>query len=105
MNQSSDCRVATARTAYSSLLRRLQGDLSQTEAARVIGVNKSTVCRLVNEHAEHLLAVMALAGLKVVDASEQTISEEDLFILRRLADRGWQSFGPAASIKAVPDAA
>lgn len=104
MDQSSDERLAIARTAYSALLRRLQAEVSQTEAARVIGVNKSTVSRLVNEHAEHLLAVMALAGLKVVDASERTISEEDLFILRRLADRGWQSFGPSASSKAAPDA-
>lgn len=92
MNQSSDRALEIARNTYTSLLQRLRDDTSQTEMARVMGVHKSTVNRLVNEHAENVLAVMALAGMKVVDVDAQLISDQELAALRLLAERGLQTF-------------
>lgn len=88
MSQSSSDPRATARNAHSMLLQRLRTDISQTDAAQLLGVNKSTINRLVNSHAEDLLRLMAVAGLRVVDRSARVIAEEDLEVLRRLARRG-----------------
>lgn len=92
MRESSDRALEIARNTYTSLLQRLRDDTSQTEMARVMGVHKSTVNRLVNEHAENVLAVMALAGMKVVDVDAQLISDQELAALRLLAERGLQTF-------------
>lgn len=92
MRESSDRLLAIARNTYSSLLQRLRDETSQTEMAKAMGVNKSTVSRLVNEHAENVLAVMALAGMKVVDVDDQLISNQELAALRLLAERGLQTF-------------
>lgn len=88
MSQSSSDPRATARNAHTLLLQRLRSDISQTDAARLLGVNKSTINRLVNTHAEDLLGLLAVAGLRVVDRTARVIAEEDLEVLRRLARRG-----------------
>lgn len=87
MSQSSSDPLATARNAQAALLQRLR-DISQTEAARQLGVDKSTINRLVNAHAEALLGLLAVAGLQVVDSRARFISDEDLQALRLLARRG-----------------
>lgn len=93
MSEASNQWRSVARNGHAALLQRLRDEISQTEAAQAIGVNKSTVCRLVNEHAEHLLAVAALAGLRLVDMRAEYLEEDDLQALRRLASRGLQSLG------------
>lgn len=93
MNQSSDPRLEIARNAATTLLQRLRDETSQTEVARQMGVHKSTVNRLVNEHAAGVLSLLALAGLKVVDVGAQLISEPELAALRLLAERGLQTYG------------
>lgn len=93
MSEASTEWRAIARNGHATLLQRLRDEISQTEAAQAIGVNKSTVCRLVNEHAEHLLSVAALAGLQLVDARAEYLDDEDLQALRRLASRGLQTIG------------
>lgn len=87
MSQSSSDPLATARNAQAALLQRLR-EISQTEAARLLGVDKSTVNRLVNGHAEALLGLLAVAGLQVVDSRARFINDEDLQALRRLARHG-----------------
>lgn len=69
------------------MLQRLR-EISQTEAARQLGVDKSTINRLVNAHAEALLGLLAVAGLQVVDSRARFIDDEDLQALRRLASHG-----------------
>lgn len=91
MSSSSDDVRATASDAKSCLLQRLRDDVNQTEAARLLGTNKHKVNRLVNLHAEGLFALMAIAGLRVVDANASFIPEEDLEALRTLAGRGLQT--------------
>lgn len=91
MSQSSSDPRATARNAHTLLLQRLRTDVNQTEAAKQLGVNKSTINRLINAHAEDLLGLLAVAGLQVVDRTVRVISEEDLEALRRLARRGLDS--------------
>jgi transcriptional regulator with XRE-family HTH domain len=87
MSQSSSDPLATARNAQAALLQRLR-EISQTEAARQLGVDKSTINRLVNAHAEALLGLLAVAGLQVVDSRARFIDDEDLQALRRLASHG-----------------
>ncbi|MDX9843608.1 MAG: helix-turn-helix transcriptional regulator [Aquabacterium sp.] len=87
MGQSSSDPLATARNAQAALLQRLR-EISQTEAARQLGVDKSTINRLVNAHAEALLGLLAVAGLQVVDSRARFIDDEDLQALRRLASHG-----------------
>lgn len=91
MSQSSSDPRATARNAHTLLLQRLRTDVNQTDAAKLLGVNKSTINRLINTHAEDLLGLLAVAGLQVVDRAVRVISEEDLEALRRLARRGLDS--------------
>lgn len=74
-------------------MQRLRDETSQTEVAKAMGVHKSTINRLVNEHAQNLFALMAMAGLKAVDIKSEFLTEEELNSLRCLADRGLQTFG------------
>lgn len=90
MSSSSDDVRATASDAMSCLLQRLRDDVNQTEAAKLLGTNKHRINRLVNLHAEGLFSLMAVAGLRVVDANASFIPEEDLEALRHLARRGLQ---------------
>ncbi len=74
-------------------MQRFRDDTCQTEVAKAIGMHKSTLNRLVNNHAPALFAAMANVGLKVVDIKSEFLSEEDLNALRCLAGRGLQTIG------------
>lgn len=97
MSQSSSEAVATARNTQAALLQRVR-DITQTEAARQLGVDKSTINRLVNAHAEQLLALLVVAGFQVVDARARFIRPEELEALRLLARHGLDNL-------AMPEAA
>lgn len=93
MDKSSGYMPGTSRTPHSWLLQRLRDETNQAQIAKAMGVAKSTVSRLVNSHAEPLLDVMKCAGLRMIDASETTISKEELAALRLLAERGLKAVG------------
>jgi predicted DNA-binding protein (UPF0251 family) len=101
MDESSAFKPATSRNPHGWLLQRLRDDTNQTVVAKGMGVNKSTINRLVNSHAEPLLDVMERAGLRVIDASETTISREELAALRLLAERGLKSVGAPSNASEV----
>lgn len=54
----------------SSTLRRVVQEGSQDAIAAAIGVSSSTVSRLLSEHLDHVAAIAAHAGLKLVSADK-----------------------------------
>lgn len=71
-----------------ALLQRLRDDTTQTEIAQQLNVHKSTVNRLVNEHADGLLAICAFVGFRLTDADALVVSKDEFKALKRFAVRG-----------------
>jgi hypothetical protein len=97
MNESSDRWLETARNMEASVLQRLRDDASQTEVAKALGVHKSTVNRLVNEHGPGLIRALAFLGFQLADANALLVPREDFKALTRFAVRHLEAIAPNES--------
>ena len=79
--------AAIARKAQSVVLRRLQADASQKAVALAMGVNESTVSRLINDHLAKFCLLLAHCGLKVVPIEARCFKPEEVDALVLLAKR------------------
>lgn len=94
MSSSSPRWRETARNLKGALLQRLRDEATQTEIARELGVHKSTVNRLVNEHADHLLAMLAYMGGDIAWGDVVMVPRDELRMLTSFAARGIQTMVP-----------
>lgn len=76
-------RAALARNIETRVMRAAQRDATQEAIGIALGVNKSTVSRLLTDHLPNLAGLMAALGLKVVDADSRCVSRETYEFLTR----------------------
>lgn len=81
-----------ARGMFAQFLQRIASPGSQAEMAKTIGMSEPTFSRFKTEQMETLFEALALAGLKLVPANEQTYSPEQIQALLCLAKTGLENF-------------
>jgi DNA-binding NarL/FixJ family response regulator len=74
-----------ARKIASIVLRRVHSGTTQDAIAASMGVNPSTVSRLLSEHLDKLALVLVHAGLRVVDENKRCYDPEYVEALMLLA--------------------
>jgi hypothetical protein len=77
---------ARACAMHSLILARLQGGNAEAVAA-AIGVSPSTISRLKSDHLETLCAVLARAGLKVVEVERICVDADTYRAVSHLASK------------------
>lgn len=70
----------------------------QEVVAELVGVDKSTITRLRDDHVDRLAAVLAACGLKVVREDLVQVEREELEALRYFAGRGVKRAGDEPSV-------
>jgi len=83
---SADPRIR-ARKISALVMRKVHGGASQEAIAAAMGVNPSTVSRLLSEHLDKLALVMAHAGVKAVPVEAACFDPEYVRALQVLAGR------------------
>jgi transcriptional regulator with XRE-family HTH domain len=70
------------------VLHSLRGESKQAEVARVTGMDKSTVSRLVNQHGPHFLRLLAALGHDFADPDAVQLHKDTFKALTRMASLG-----------------
>ena len=97
MPESSADPLARARKCESLVLRRAHA-VSQQALAAAVGIDPSTMSRLLSEHLPKLARVMAHAGLKVVDERRGCFDPEYVDALMVLAKQHVQQARPPGEL-------
>lgn len=87
-----DMHKVVARGMFAQFLQRIQNPGSQAAMAENIGMSESAFSRFKTEQMQTLFEALALAGLKLVPATEQTYSPEQIQALLCLAKTGLDHF-------------
>lgn len=91
----SETIAAQARRNHTTILRSLAA-VSQAKAAELLGVSESKVSRFKDNGLEEVAALLAAAGLKVVDIDMQCFDPEYVRALRVMAGVGLKQPEPHA---------
>jgi hypothetical protein len=75
-----------ARRNHTALLSAF-GKIGQERIADLVGCSGSTLSVFKSEHLERLCAVLAACGLKAVPLNEESISNDEIWALRVLANK------------------
>lgn len=82
-----DNATERARRMQSIVLSRLQSNGLATSIAAATGMSEGTISRLKNEHLDNLCALLAHAGLKIVEAECTVVDAETYRAIAHIATK------------------
>lgn len=91
-------RVADRALRFQSLVIESLNDTGHEAAAAALGVDKSTVNRLKNEHLEKLCELLVFLDLKIVPADLKCFRAQDIDPYIQLAKRHMESIDGAEAL-------